>query len=815
MTTPEVGEGSPGQADSRTEASRADEQAGRAGTSPPEPGSPRILELPIGGMTCAACSTRLEKNLNRLEGVSAQVNLAAEKARVTYDPARTSPAEILDRIAKTGFSVPPQTLNLQLEGMTCAACAGRIEQALNALPGVDARVNPATEQARVRYTPGQGDLDSLLSAVQRAGYRAHPLAEAGRADAAARKAEAWRHEQRVFLLAALCSLPLMLEMVAMLGPGSGHHLLPGWLQWLLATPVQFLAGWRFYRGAWNALRGGGANMDVLVALGTSAAYLYSVASLLLDSQGHLYFEASAAVITLVRLGKLLESRAKAKTSGAIEQLLALNPKSAWVRVGEAWEERPLDTLHPGDVVRVRSGEQVPVDGIILEGQSGLDESLLTGESLPAAKTAGDRVYAGTQNLDGLLHVEAHGVGRHTQLMEIVRLTEAAQGSKAPIQQLADRISGWFVPAVVALAILTWLGWWLTTGSLAEGLIPAVAVLVIACPCALGLATPTAVMVGLGRGARLGILVRSAEALERAEQLDILALDKTGTLTQGHPELTQILTDGGIDQHQILTWATSLEQGSSHPIARAVQESARRLGIQPIPVQAFENIPGLGVRGRLGNLSLSLIRTDPVPGYPPATWTALASPEQTLARLAFMDVLRPGTPAALARLGALGIQTVMVTGDNPAAAQAVADQAGITRVHAGIAPSGKATIIQALKADGRRVGMAGDGINDAPALASADVSFAMAAGADIALEAADITLMRNDLGAVADAVALSRAVMRKIRQNLFFAFIYNVLALPLAALGMLNPVIAGAAMALSSVSVVSNSLMLKRWRPARP
>jgi Cu+-exporting ATPase len=798
----------------------------------------KTLELPIAGMTCAACSTRLEKNLNRLEGVTANINLTTETARLEFDPARIEPAAILEQIKKTGFSVPVQSLDLAITGMTCAACSTRLEKLLNRLPGVEARVNLATEKARLRYTPGSTSLEEMLVAVTKAGFAAAPITEASRSEAKARKAAEYRSELRIFLISALFTLPLLAQMVPMLA--GAHHVewMPAWLQWLLATPVQFWAGRRFYTGAWNSLRGGGANMDVLVVMGTSAAYFFSVAVLLFDLGGHVYFEASAAVVTLVRLGKLLEARAKSRTSTAIEQLIGLQPRTAWVERGGEAVEVETARLRVGDIVRIRAGERIPVDGLVIDGASSLDESLLTGESLPVVKRSGDRVHAGSQNLDGLLHVRAESVGAQTQLMEIVRLTEAAQGSKAPIQKLADQISGIFVPAVIGIAALTFLGWWLATGAFTESLIPAVAVLVIACPCALGLATPTAVMVGLGRGAQLGILVRSAEALERAEKLTLLALDKTGTLTEGRMALVALEPAAGIDENELLRLAAALEQGSTHPLAIAVLEAAKARGIAYPAVEAFENMPGQGVTGTVDGKELRLgtaeyisparpepfdfTQESPVEGHSEqgfdslnpngTTWIILADATGTLGSLACADRLRPSSKHAVARLKNLDIECVMLTGDHPDAARAIAEKAGIKDWRARVKPQEKAAAVTSLKAAGQVVGMAGDGVNDAPALASADVSFGMASGSDIALEAADITLMRSDLNSVADAVELSRAVMRKIRQNLFLAFFYNVLALPLAAAGLLNPVIAGVAMALSSVSVVSNALLLKRWRP---
>jgi Cu+-exporting ATPase len=772
-------------------------------------------------MTCAACSTRLENNLNRLEGVKARVNLAMERAHVEYDPAATKPEAILAQVKKSGFTVPTQSLDLQITGMTCAACATRVETALNKLEGVEARLNLASERARVRYTPGLVSPDDLIRAVEKAGYGAIPITEASRREEKARKAAEYKREVRVFAFSALLTLPLLAQMVDMFSGHATHMWLPGWVQWLLATPVQFWAGWRFYTGAWHALRGGGANMDVLVVLGTSAAYFFSLATLFLDPAGHLYFEASAAVVTLVRLGKLLEARAKARTSEAIEQLLSLAPRTALVDRGDGTVEVDSATLKPGDVVVVRAGERIPVDGEVVEGRSSVDEGLLTGESLPLAKQPGHQAYAGTQNLDGLLKIRATGVGSHTQLMEIVRLTEAAQGSKAPIQKLADHISGVFVPVVIGIAVLTYLAWWFITGDFTQSLIPAVAVLVIACPCALGLATPTAVMVGLGRGTQLGILVRSAEALERAERLSVLALDKTGTLTEGRMALVALEPSAGLGEDELLRLAAALEQGSTHPIATALLTAARERGLALPPVSGFANLPGEGVLGEVEGRRLYLGHagedrnpetTTSAPPSAGVTAIVLSENDALLGRLVLADRLRPTSVAALRRLATLGVTSVMLTGDQEATAAHIAREAGIQAWRAQVKPQDKAAAVAALKAEGKIVGMAGDGINDAPALASADVSFGMASGSDIALEAADITLMRSDLDSVADAVELSRAVMGKIRQNLFFAFFYNVLALPLAALGYLNPVIAGAAMALSSVSVVSNSLLLKRWQP---
>lgn len=702
-----------------------------------------------------------------------------------------------------------RTLDLNITGMTCAACSARLERVLNAQPGVEtAWVNLARETARIRYRPRETGPDALIAAVAGTGFSGSIIDPEARAENQARKAATLRREWRVFAVAALLSLPLVAQMAFM---GTAHHGMPLAWQWALATPVQFWAGARFYRGAWNALRGGAANMDVLVALGTSAAYFYSCAVAWLDPHGAVYFEAGAAVITLVRLGKLLEARAKAGTGAAIEGLIRLQPPTARILRATGEVEIPVAELQPGDHIRVRAGERIAVDGRVLAGASSVDEALLTGESLPVEKAPGAAVFAGTQNLQGSLTVRAESIGGQTQLMEIVRLTETAAGSKAPIQALADRIAAVFVPAILALAALTFAVWWLYTGDAHSGFVPAVAVLVIACPCALGLATPTAVVVGLGRAAQTGFLVRSAEALERCENLTTIALDKTGTLTTGRLELTALQPAAGVGEQTLLRLAAAVEQGSSHPIAQAIR---RACVTEPPAGTNFIETPGVGARATVEGRALQL-RPAATPPDDQHTWIELiettATDEQALGLLGTQDRLRPTSAAAVARLRDMGIEMLMLSGDRPAIAGRIAAEAGITEVRAGIKPQDKAMIVTALKAGGKSVGMVGDGINDAPALASADVGFGMHTGADIARESADITLMRNDLHAVADALELARAVMRKIRQNLFFAFFYNVLALPLAAFGMLNPVIAGAAMALSSVSVVSNSLTLKRFK----
>ena len=787
------------------------------------------LDLPVSGMNCAACSARIEKLLNALPGVRASVNLATERARVDFTSRESSPRHIVEIIENAGFVVPWQTLEVSIEGMHCAACSSRIEKLLNALPGVEAAVNLAAERGRVRYQPGVADAAQVLAAIQGAGFGARIADDHSREEEKARKLALYQAELQRFWIAAALTFPLVAQMVTMFNgldfSGHGHQdLLPRWLQLVLATPVQFWIGRRFYEGGWKSLKGGGANMDVLVALGTSAAYFFSlIVTLGGIHELPVYFEASAAVITLVLLGKLLEARAKARTTAAIESLLRLQPKTARVERDGQLVELDAALLVPGDIFIVRPGESLPVDGEVIEGLSSVNEAMLTGESLPIAKQAGDRVFAATSNGEGMLRCRATGVGEHTLLSGIIRLVAQAQGSKAPVQRLADRISAIFVPVVCLIALLTFGSWWFFGGVFSVALVNAVAVLVIACPCALGLATPTAIMVGAGQGARYGILVKNAEALERAEKVRVLAVDKTGTLTRGEPVVTDILplqTD--LSANEALRLAAGLEQGSEHPLAKAVLAAAQAAGLSLPTISDFRATPGQGIEAECEGRRLRLGS----PAYTPLTDSkevlealqnsgktvvVLADAERPLALIAIADPVRETSREAVSRLKALGVKVVMLTGDNAGTAAAIAREVGIDDWRAGISPQAKSQTINELRADGRVVAMVGDGINDAPALAAADVSFAMGAGSDAAIEAADVTLVRSDLRAVADAIDLSRATLGKIRQNLFFAFIYNILGIPLAALGLLNPVLAGAAMAMSSVSVVSNSLLLRRWQ----
>jgi Cu+-exporting ATPase len=764
-----------------------------------------------------------------------------------------------------------QELDLRLHGMTCAACAARIEKVLNRAEGVSATVNLATEEAHVAFDAARTPAARLIDIVRQAGYDAEVKAE----DASPEPEADHRGEWALFWGAAALTLPLVLPMAGM---AFGRHdlMLPAWVQWLLATPVQFVAGARFYRGAWRALRGGAANMDVLVALGTTVAYVFSVAVWLVPLEGqHLYFEAGATVITLVLLGKLLEARAKARTGAALKSLLALQPKTAVRERNGATEEVPIEALLPGDVFLVRAGESVPVDGEVISGSSAVNEAMLTGESVPVVKDPGGRVLAGTVNEAALLRCRATAVGRSTLLAGIVRQVAQAQGSKAPVQHLVDRVAAVFVPAVIAVAAVTLAGTWLVLGDWGEALIRATAVLVIACPCALGLATPTALMVGVGRAAQNGILIRNADALERAEKIAVLLVDKTGTVTRGEPELTGLHPAPGATRAEVLALAAGLEAGATHPLARAIQRAASSEGVVPAAFAAIRAVPGRGVAGTgadrrsaedigaddvgaddagaddagaddagaddagaddagaddagadntvetlLGSARFVADAGVDVDAGRVDAWQRAGETVVVLARagrvagwITLADAVRDTSAGAVAALAADGIETRMLTGDNEATARVVAERVGIPTFRAGLLPEDKLAAIAEAQAGGRVVAMAGDGVNDAPALARADVSFAMGAGAGSALQAADVTLLRNDLSAVADAVDLSRATLAKIRQNLFFAFVYNVIGIPLAALGLLSPVFAGAAMAMSSVSVVGNSLLLRRWRPTR-
>ncbi len=783
------------------------------------------LVLPVKGMTCATCAGRVEKALDALPGVKATVNLSSDEADVLFDATAVAPARLVEAVERAGYDVAHETRELAIIGMTCATCAGRVEKALRAVQGVTgAEVNLASEKAMVEGYAGVLRPADLIAAVRRAGYDGELLtgdAERDRALLAAEdrrlKRETWRIGAAVML-----SAPLLLPMVSV--P------VPGWLQLLLATPVQFILGSRFYTGSWKALRARTGNMDLLVALGTSTAYFYSLYLMLAGPPGgHLYFEAAAVVIALVMVGKGMELRAKRSTTAAIRALMSLRPERARIERDGGEIEVPIAAVAVQDLVVVRPGERLPVDGIVVSGTSDVDESLLTGESLPVAKHKGESVTGGSINGSGLLRIETTAVGEHSTLARIIALVEHAQAKKAPVQRLVDRVAAVFVPIVVTLAGLTFLAWWLLMGQLTAGIIAGVAVMVIACPCALGLATPTALMVGTGAAAKAGILIRDAEALERAHGLDTIALDKTGTLTEGRPRVTDIVAIG-ISETALLSLTAAAQTGSEHPLARAVLLKADSLELPKL--ESFQGRPGMGlmaqVTGRtvaIGNRRLMAdckVPQERLESRAAALeelgrtvmWVAeVGEAPDLLGLIAVADPLRPTARAAVEHLTRIGIETVLLTGDNAHTARAVARELGITQVLAGVLPAEKAREIERLQAAGKRVGMVGDGVNDAPALAQADIGIAMGSGADVAMQTAGITLMRADPLLIGDAIAVSRATYNKIRQGLFWAFFYNVIGMPAAALGFLNPVIAGAAMALSSLSVVSNALLLRRWRPA--
>lgn len=713
--------------------------------------------------------------------------------------------------------------DLRIDGMTCASCVRHVEKALQKVPGVtQVEVNLATEKARIHH---DSEVATLIAAVEKAGYEASlPQPEA---PTQAAKAQALAQQFQHFLIASLLSLPLVAPMLLM--PVGIHWMLPGWIQFVLATPVQLWLGARFYQAGWKAVKAKSGNMELLVALGTSAAYGSSIWQWLRGQEQALYFESAAVVITLVLLGKWLEARAKQQTTDAIRALEALKPDTAQVLRDGQEIQLPLARIQVGDLLIIRPGERVPLDAQITEGQSQLDESLLTGESLPVSKGPGDPLTGGAINLDGRLHARVTAVGTATRLAKIIQMVENAQTGKAPVQKLVDQISAVFVPIVLGIAALTWGGWLWAGASWDVALMHAVAVLVIACPCALGLATPTAMMVGTGMGARHGILIRDAEALEMAHQITTVAFDKTGTLTAGKPQVQQIAVTAEAERSQVMTILHALQLGSEHPLAKATLAYAATQGIVSEAAAEVRAVAGHGLMGTyqgtrylLGNQRLmdeyavnttALVATAQTAETRGESYSYLASANsaQLLGLVSFADQAKPTSQAAIARLHTLGISTVLITGDNPGSAATLAQQLGIDQVHAQVLPEDKAKIVQQLKAEGQKVAMVGDGINDAPALASADVGMAMATGTDVAMQAAGITLMRGEPLLVADALDLSKRTYGKIRQNLFWAFAYNSLGIPLAALGFLSPLLAGAAMAFSSVSVVTNALLLRRWK----
>jgi P-type Cu+ transporter len=814
------------------------------------------MDIPVTGMTCASCVRRVERTLSKKEGVAeASVNFAAERASVTYDQAATSPEELIGAIRDAGYDAEVREVTFGVTGMTCASCVGRVERALKKVPGVvEASVNLATEKATVGYISGEVEPRDLQKAVESAGYGVvHEEEEFSSEDAHQRE---YRKLKSDFLLAAaLTALILLGSLPHMFG-----FMLPIPMRWLnfglllLATPVQFWAGWRFYRGAWGALKHGQANMNTLVVMGTSAAYLYSAVAALAPQlfaagRADVYFDTSALIITLILLGRLLEARAKGHTNEAIKKFAALQPKTARVVRGGEEVDVPVEDVVVGDVVVVRPGEKIPVDGRVLSGESAVDESMITGESIPVTKREGDEVIGATMNTSGSFRLEVTRVGKDTALSQIMKLVEEAQGSKAPIQRLADRISGVFVPAVIGVAAVTFVVWLLLgpEPALTFALLNTVAVLIIACPCAMGLATPTSIMVGTGKGAESGILIKGGEALEGAHKLDTVVLDKTGTLTRGEPELTDIMVEDGVSEEELLRLIASAERGSEHPLGEAIVRGAKDRGFPLAEVDAFEAVSGGGIRARVEGRGV-LVGSRRFLSESGVSEDGLLPRGEELARegktpvfvavdgvpaglVAVADVVREESREAIERLHSLGLEVAMLTGDNKRTAEAIAQQLGVDRVLAEVRPEDKDAEVKRLQAEGKKVGLVGDGINDAPALAQADVGIAIGTGTDVAMEAGDLTLISGDVRGVARAIMLSKATVRNIKQNLFWAFAYNVALIPVAAgvlyplfsdgsvpvvlrpvlgeYGFLNPVLAAVAMALSSVTVVSNALRLRR------
>jgi len=801
----------------------------------------------------------VEKALSKSAGVSeANVNFAAEKASVTYDPEAVSLKELVGTVEGAGYEAEVRESSLDVSGMSCASCVGRVEKALKKVPGVlDADVNLATKKATVKYLASEAGARDFARAVEGAGYGVvRREDDAAPEDAHQREYEKLRGN---FLVAAVLTALILIGSL----PHMFGFMLPVPTAWLnvgllaLATPIQFWAGWRFYEGAWGALKHGQANMNTLVAVGTSAAYLYSAVATLVPQlfagRADVYFDTSALIITLILLGRLLEARAKGRTSEAIKKLAGLQAKTARVVRGGEEVDVLIDEVRAGDTVVVRPGEKIPVDGRVVSGQSAVDESMITGESIPATKRPGDEVIGATINASGSFRFRATKVGKDTALSQIIRMVEEAQGSKAPIQRLADKISGVFVPVVIVLATITFLTWLLfgPEPAFTYALLNFVAVLIIACPCAMGLATPTSIMVGTGKGAESGILIKGGEALEGAHKLDTLVLDKTGTLTKGKPELTDVVSSDGLSEDELLRLVASAERGSEHPLGEAVVEGARRRGIALTEAEEFDAVAGGGIRARVDGHGVLVgnsrfLSEAGVPEDGPG----LARPGEELAGagrtpmfvavdgsleglVAVADTVKEESREAVERLHALGLEVAMMTGDNRRTAEAIARELGIDRVLAEVLPGDKAAEVKRLQAEGKKVGMVGDGINDAPALAQAEVGVAIGTGADVAMEAADLTLISGDVRGVARAIDLSKATVRNIKQNLFWAFAYNVLLIPVAAgvlypffaggtvpeplrpflgeYGFLNPVLAAAAMALSSVTVLGNALRLRRMK----
>ncbi|MEC0275800.1 heavy metal translocating P-type ATPase [Peribacillus frigoritolerans] len=791
--------------------------------------------IQITGMTCAACATRIEKGLNKMEGVEqATVNLALEKSSIKYEPSKLSEEDFEKKIEALGYGVVKQKAEFDITGMTCAACATRIEKGLNKMEGIaTANVNLALEKATLEFNPSEVTISDIIAKVEKLGYGAHQKHD--NKEQVDHREKHIKDQQRKFTISAILSLPLLWTMVGHFSFTSFLYvpdfLMNPWIQLILATPVQFIIGKQFYVGAYKALRNGSANMDVLVVMGTSAAYFYSLYQAIVTAGTHhgphLYFETSAVLITLILLGKLFEARAKGRSSEAIKKLMGLQAKTAIVERDGVEKEVPLEEVVIGDTILVKPGEKIPVDGEVVEGTTAVDESMLTGESLPVDKKAGDALYGSTINKNGFIKMTATKVGRDTALAQIIKVVEDAQGSKAPIQRMADQISGIFVPIVVGIAFLTFLVWiiWVQPGEFTPALEVLIAILVIACPCALGLATPTSIMAGSGRAAEFGILFKGGEHLEQTQSIDTVVVDKTGTVTHGKPVLTDVLLADGQYEDIFLSMVGAAEKQSEHPLAEAIVQGIQEKGIELGDVQFFEAIPGYGVQATVSGQGVVIGTRKLMQQYGIDIHSVLPAMEelerngktamlagingQYAGVVAVADTIKDTSGEAVRRLQEMGIKVIMMTGDNERTAQAIAKEVGVDAVIAEVLPEGKAEEVKKLQQQGKKVAMVGDGINDAPALATADIGMAIGTGTDVAMEAADITLIRGDLNSIADAILMSRKTMRNIKQNLFWAFAYNTIGIPIAAIGLLAPWVAGAAMAFSSVSVVLNALRLQR------